>query len=71
MANNLKSTKQLMSIALMVIGAGLAIWGQQKSGGFESQFTNALTSSHSDNVMMLYIGGAACIVVGIYLYIKK
>ena len=68
---NLKSTKTIMSIALMAIGAGLAIWGYQKSGGFESRLTNVLTGSHSDNVMMLYISGAACLVVGIYLYIKK
>lgn len=66
-----KSTKKLTSIALMVIGAGLALWGNQKSGGIESKLSNVLTGSHSDNVMMLYIGGAACLAVGIYLYIKK
>ena len=71
MAKNSKSTKQITSITLMAIGAGLALWGYQKSGGFESQLTNVLTGSHSDNVMMLYISGAACLAVGIYLYIKK
>lgn len=66
-----KSTKKLTSITLIVIGAGLALWGNQKSGGIESKLSNVLTGSHSDNVMMLYIGGAACLAVGIYLYIKK
>lgn len=66
-----KSTKKLASIALMVVGAGLAIWGNQKSGGLESKLTSALTGSQSDNVMMLYISGAVCLAIGIYLYIKK
>ena len=66
-----KSTIKTTSIALTATGAGLVVWGHQKSGGFESKLTSALTGSHSDNVMMLYISGAACIAVGIYLYIKK
>ena len=66
-----KSTIKTTSIVLTAIGAGLVVWGHQKSGGFESKLTSALTGSHSDNVMMLYISGAACIAVGIYLYIKK
>ena len=65
-----KSTNKMISIALMVIGAGLATWGYQKSGGLDSKITSALTGSHTDNVMMLYIGGAVCHVVGIYLYLK-
>ena len=66
-----KSNMKLASIGLMVVGAGLAIWGNQKSGGLESKITSALTGSQSDNVMMLYIGGAVCIAIGVYLYIKK
>ena len=66
-----KSSIKTASIALSAVGAGLVFWGYQKSGGLESKLTSALTGSHSDNVMMLYIGGAACLVVGIYLYIKK
>ena len=66
-----KSTKKTMSIALIAIGAGLTIWGYQKSGGLGSRLSSALTGSHSDNVMMLYISGAACLAIGIYLYIKK
>ncbi|MDH5369584.1 MAG: DUF3185 family protein [Gammaproteobacteria bacterium] len=55
----------------MVVGAGLAFWGFQKSGGLESKLTSALTGSHSDNVMVLYISGAVCLAVGVYLYMKK
>jgi len=71
MAKVSKSSIKTASIALIAIGAGLAFWGYQKSGGLESKLTNALTGSYSDNVMMLYISGAACLAVGIYLYIKK
>lgn len=71
MAKNSKSTNKIISIALIAGGAGLAFWGYQKSGGFESKLTSALTGSHSDNVMMLYIGAAACLAVGVFFYIKK
>ncbi len=71
MAKLSKSTTKISSVALISIGIGLAFWGYQKSGGFSSQLSNAFTGSHSDNVMLLYISGAACLAVGIYFYIKK
>ena len=71
MAKKSMSTTNIASIALIVVGAGLAIWGFQKSGGLESKITSALTGSHSDNVMMLYLSGAVCLAVGVYLYLKK
>jgi len=66
-----KSTTNIMSIILIVIGAGLTFWGYQKSGGLESKITSALTGSQTDNVMMLYISGAVCLTVAVYLYLKK
>jgi len=66
-----KSSKKNISIVLMVIGAGLAIWGYDISGGFGSSVTQALTGSPTDKVMMLYIGGAASFAVGLFLFIKK
>ena len=71
MAKKIAPTKKITSIALIVIGAGLALWGYQKSAGFDSKLSNALTGSYTDNVMVLYIAGAASLAVGIYLYIKK
>jgi len=69
MAN--KSSIQLVSIALMVIGAGLAYWGYDMSGGIDSQINQAFSGSSSDGVMIRYIGGAACFAAGLYLFIKK
>lgn len=66
-----KANNKVISIALMVAGAGFALWGYQKSGGFESKITSALTGSPADNVMMLYIAGTVCLAIGIFLYLKK
>lgn len=71
MSKSSKSTKKIISMVLVVIGIGLAFWGYQISGSFGSQLTQTITGSHTDKVMTLYISGAACLVVGIYLYIKK
>jgi len=51
--------------------AGLAFWGFQKSEGLQSQLSSTFTGSHSDNVMMLYIGAGVCVVVGVLLILKK
>ena len=69
MAN--RSTLQLVSIALMVTGIGLAYWGYDMSGGLDSQINQAFTGSSSEGVMIRYIGGAACFVAGLFLFVKK
>lgn len=66
-----KSNIQIVSIALMVIGIGLAYWGYDMSGGLDSQLNQAFSGSSSDGVMIRYIAGAACFVAGLYLFIKK
>ena len=69
MAN--KSVFQLISVALMVVGVGLAYWGYDMSGGLDSQLNQALSGSSSDGVMIRYIGGAACFVAGLFMFLKK
>ena len=69
MAN--KSTFQLVSIALMVIGVGLAYWGYDMSGGLDSQLNQAFSGSSSDGVMIRYISGAASFAAGLFLFIKQ
>jgi uncharacterized membrane protein len=70
MANS-SSSKKTTGIALIVIGAGLAFWATQKSEGLKSQLSSAVTGSHSDNVMILYIAAAVCVVVGAFLFVRK
>ena len=69
MAKGVISLK-IIGIALIVIGLGLAFWGYQLSGSVTSQITQAVTGSDTDRVMMFYISGAACFVVGIFLSVK-
>ena len=71
MAKKSKSDIKVISIVLMVIGVGLAVWGNQLSGSVGSQLSQTFTGSAPDKVMLLYIGGAASFVVGLYLYIKN
>lgn len=66
-----KSNTQVISIVLMVVGVGLLIWAYQMSGSIGSHFSNTFTGSAPDKEMLLYIGGAASLIVGIYMYIKK
>lgn len=66
-----KSNTQAISIVLMVVGIGLLIWAYQMSGSFGSHFSRTFTGSAPDKEMLLYIGGAASLIVGIYMYLKK
>ena len=63
--------KQIVSIVLLVVGAALIFWGYQMSGSMGNQVTESLTGSSSDAVMYRYIGGAASLAVGLYLFFKK
>lgn len=62
---------QVVGLALLVIGAGLAYWGYQMSGSLASQLTRSVSGSLPDEVMYRYIGGAVCGVVGIFLLLKR
>ena len=63
--------RKLIGLVLLVVGIGLAVWGYRMSESLGSQLNEALTGSFGDKVMMLYIGGAACIVAGLLLAVKK
>lgn len=71
MALSSGSTMKIISIALVVIGLGIALWGYQLSDSVGSQITRAVTGSDTDKVMTFYITGAVSFVVGIYLFTKN
>ena len=48
------TTMKIISIALMVSGIGLAVWGYQLSGSVGSQINQAVTGSDTDKVMTFY-----------------
>jgi len=66
-AQNLK----VISIALIVVGIALLIWGFQMSDSVGNQVTQSLTGSATDAVMYRYIAGAASLAAGAYLFFKK
>lgn len=71
MGKNMGTNMNVVGIALVVLGIGLALWGYQLSGSVGSQITQAVTGSDTDRVMTLYISGAVSLVVGIYFLAKK
>jgi nitric oxide reductase large subunit len=71
MSKQSNSSMKVISIVLLIVGIGLAVWGYQVSGSFGSQLNNAINGSPTDKVMMLYIGGAVSFVIGLYLLVRK
>lgn len=71
MSRKNKLTGKTLGVALMVIGAGLAVWGYQLSGSLTSEVSQTFTGTYTDKVMMLYIGAAASVVVGLYLFSRR
>lgn len=67
---NSARTRKMIGIALMVIGAGLALWGYQLSDSVGSQLTEAVTGAQTDRVMVFYIGGAVSFFVGVFLFAR-
>jgi hypothetical protein len=59
---------KIIGLILLVVGAGLALWGFQLSDSVGSQLTQVITGSDTDKVMTLYITGAASFIVGLYLF---
>ncbi len=68
---NSLSTMKLAGIALMIVGAGLAIWGYQMSGSIGSQLTRTFTGSDTDKVMIFYIAGAVSLAIGLFIFARK
>lgn len=71
MANSQIPAMKILGIALVIVGLGLAFWGYRLSGSVGSRITQAVTGSDTDKVMTLYLGGAASLVVGLYLLVKR
>ena len=63
-------TTNLIGIALIICGIGLAYWGYGMSGGFASKLNNVVTGSDSNDVLYRYISGAVSFIIGILL-LKK
>ena len=65
------SQMKIAGIVLIVVGLGLAYWGYEESSSLGSSLNQAFSGSPSDNVMIKYIGGAASLAVGAFLFTRK
>ena len=70
-ANTGTLTIRLVSITLMIIGAGAIFWGYELSGSISSQITETISGSSSDEALSRYIGGTASLIAGLYLFFTK
>jgi hypothetical protein len=55
-----------LSIALLVIGVVLLVWGISAGDSFSSNVSEAVTGSPADKTIWLIIGGILCAIVGLF-----
>jgi hypothetical protein len=60
-----------VGIGLVVIGSGLVIWGFQVAGTFSAKVAKVFGSAPPTEAMLLWIGGAALIAVGLLQLLRK
>lgn len=71
MAHSTLPAAKAVGLALTVIGAGLIVWGYQLSDSVSAELTETLSGAMPDEVMLRYIGGAASLVVGLFLIFRR
>ncbi|MEX0963958.1 MAG: DUF3185 family protein [Pseudohongiellaceae bacterium] len=60
----------VLGMALLVAGVIMLYFGWQSSESIGDQLTESLTGRFTNETMFFIIGGAAAIVVGLYLSIR-
>jgi len=66
-----KQASRIVGLVLAVVGVGLLIWGYQMSSSVGNELTKTFTGSSSNAVMYRYIGGAASLAAGSFLFFRK
>jgi TRAP-type C4-dicarboxylate transport system permease large subunit len=64
---NSRSKKKILSYLLILVGLALVFQGYHVSDSVDSQITQAITGSSSDEALMYYIAGVICLIAGIVL----
>ena len=62
---------KLLAIILIVLGAGLIVWGFNLSDSPANEVSRALTGSSMDEVVYRYIAGAVSVAAGLFLFLRK
>lgn len=56
-----------IGIVLIVLGAGLLIFGTMEADGIGAQFQEFMTGTPPDRVIWMLIGGAVSLALGLFL----
>ena len=64
-------SNKIIGLVLVIVGAGLLIWGYQLSGSIGSELVETFSGAEPDDVMVRYIAGAASLAVGLLLLLKR
>jgi len=64
------SLNRALGLALLVVGIGLIYWGYQIAETLPNQLSTKVSGTLPTEVMLRYIGGAACGVSGLFLTIR-
>ncbi len=64
-------TRQVIGLALAVIGAGGLYFGYQATGSAADMLAETLTGRYTDETMFHLVGGATAAIVGLAMIIFK
>ncbi len=62
---------KMLGIVLLVVGVGLVWWGYDIAQSARGQLTRLWSGGVPDKAMLLYLGGAACAALGLYLLARR
>ena len=62
---------QALGVMLLVIAAGLVWWGYDITQSVRGQWIRAWGGSLPDKAMLLYLGGVACAVLGVFQLLRR
>ncbi len=62
---------KISGLICLVVGGILIYWGHNMSKSLSSQFNNLVSGSPGDKPVVLYIGGAILIIVGLGQIFRK
>jgi TRAP-type C4-dicarboxylate transport system permease large subunit len=62
---------RVIGIVLIVLGAGLLLFGFMEADGLGAQINEMFTGSPPDRVIMMIIGGAISLALGIFLSVYR
>ena len=66
-----KTGNLLIGSVLLVVGGFLLYWGYNEAESFGGQIGSTISGSPSDRVLMFYIGGAVCGLLGLFMTVRK